>query len=162
VSTPLRIFLSYGHDAKEILVRRIKADLEKRGHDVWFDKSEIKFGEEWRRSITEGIERSNKFLVFLSEHSTRDPSVWRDEIAIALGVKGGNIQTILVESEAEVQPPVNSLLYHRPYGEPGRESVAFLALVVEGGIGLEQWVSGRVGLVVALFDPDISLLSFHQ
>lgn len=52
---PLRIFLSYGHDANEELVRRIKADLEKRGHDVWFDKSEIKFGDDWRRSITEGI-----------------------------------------------------------------------------------------------------------
>jgi len=36
---PLRIFLSYGHDANEPLVRRIKADLEERGHDVWFDKT---------------------------------------------------------------------------------------------------------------------------
>jgi len=104
---PLRIFLSYGHDANEELVRRIKADLEKRGHDVWFDKSEIKFGDDWRRSITEGITGSHKFVSFLSKHSTRDPGVCRDEIAIAIGVKGGNIQTILVESEAEVQPPVN-------------------------------------------------------
>lgn len=39
--SPLRIFLSYGHDASEELVRMIKIDLEKRGHDVWFDKSEI-------------------------------------------------------------------------------------------------------------------------
>ena len=54
-SEPLRIFLSYGHDANEELVRRIKADLEKRGHDVWFDKSEIKAGDDWRRSITDGI-----------------------------------------------------------------------------------------------------------
>jgi hypothetical protein len=46
-------------------------------------------------------------LSFLSKHSTRDPGVCRDEIAIAIGVKGGNIQTILVESEQEVQPPVN-------------------------------------------------------
>ena len=37
----MRIFLSYGHDANEVLVRRIKADLELRGHDVWFDHSEI-------------------------------------------------------------------------------------------------------------------------
>lgn len=105
--TPLRIFLSYGHDASEELVRRIKADLEARGHDVWFDKSEIKAGDDWRRSITEGITRSDKFVSFLSKHSTRDPGVCRDEIAIAIGVKGGNIQTILVESEQEVQPPVN-------------------------------------------------------
>jgi len=39
------------HDSNEELVRRIKADLEKRGHDVWFDKSQIKFGDDWRRSI---------------------------------------------------------------------------------------------------------------
>ncbi len=107
VATPLRIFLSYGHDANEELVRRIKADLEERGHDVWFDQNEIKAGDHWRRSITDGITGSQKFVAFLSKHSTRDPGVCRDEIAIALGVKGGNIQTILVESEAEVQPPVN-------------------------------------------------------
>ena len=103
----LRIFLSYGHDDNEELVRLIKADLEKRGHDVWFDKNEIKFGDEWRRSITDGIIGSNRVLSFLSKYSTRDPGVCRDEIAIAIGVKGGNIQTILVESEHEVQPPVN-------------------------------------------------------
>ena len=39
----LRIFLSYGHDHNEELVRLVKADLEKRGHDVWFDK----FGNDW-------------------------------------------------------------------------------------------------------------------
>lgn len=32
-SAPLRIFLSYGHDTNEELVRRIYADLKKRGHD---------------------------------------------------------------------------------------------------------------------------------
>ena len=84
---PLRIFLSYGHDGNEELVRRIKADLEKRGHDVWFDKNEIKFGDEWRRSITDGILQSHRVLSFLSKHSTRDPGVCRDEIAIAIGVK---------------------------------------------------------------------------
>src|ERR1043166_607248 len=106
-AAPLRIFLSYGHDSNEDLVRRIKGDLEKRGHDVWFDKNEIKTGDDWRRSITDGILKSTGVLSFLSKHSTRDPGVCRDEIAIAIGVKGGNIQTILVESEQEVQPPVN-------------------------------------------------------
>jgi len=105
--SPLRIFLSYGHDGNEELVRRIKTDLERRGHDVWFDKQEIKFGDEWRRAITDGILQSNRVLFFLSKHSTRDPGVCRDEIAIAIGVKGGNIQTVLVESEQEVQPPVS-------------------------------------------------------
>jgi len=102
---PMRIFLSYGHDANEELVTLIKSDLEERGHDVWIDKTEIKAGDDWRRSITEGIIASNQVLSFLSMHSTRDPGVCLDEIAIAIGVKGGNIQTILVESEEEIQPP---------------------------------------------------------
>lgn len=105
--TALRIFLSYGHDENEELVRRIKADLQQRGHDVWFDKTDIKAGDDWRRAITDGILHSQRVVSFLSKHSTRDPGVCRDEIAIAIGVKGGNIQTILVESETEVQPPVN-------------------------------------------------------
>ena len=105
IFTPLRVFLSCGHDANEWLVRRIKSDLEKCGHDVWFDKTEIKFGIDWRRAITDGITGSNKILSFLSKHSIRDPGVCLDEIAIAIGVKGGNIQTILVESEQEVKPP---------------------------------------------------------
>lgn len=102
---PLRIFLSYGHDGNEDLVRQIKAELEKRGHDVWIDKSKIKGGDDWRRSITEGIVESQKFVAFLSKHSTRSPGVCLDEIAIALGTKGGNILTILVENEQEVRPP---------------------------------------------------------
>jgi hypothetical protein len=61
---PVRIFLSYGHDSNEELVRLIKADLEKRGHDVWFDKSEIKFGHDWRLAITQGIVDSHRVLSF--------------------------------------------------------------------------------------------------
>lgn len=60
-----------------------------------------------RRAITDGILHSQRIVTFLSKHSTRDPGVCRDEIAIAIGVRSGNIQTILVESEAEIQPPVN-------------------------------------------------------
>ncbi len=103
----LRIFLSYGHDNNEELVRLIKNDLEKRGHKVWFDEHEIKGGDDWRNSITNGILKSNKVISFLSKHSTRDPGVCLDEIAIALGAKGGNIKTILVEGEKEVSTPAS-------------------------------------------------------
>lgn len=102
-----RIFLSYGHDANEELVRLIKSGLEERGHDVWFDKDEIKSGQNWRHAITDGITKSERVLSFLSKHSTRDPGVCLDEIAIAIGVKGGNIQTILVEGEEEVKAPAS-------------------------------------------------------
>jgi WD40 repeat protein len=102
-----RIFLSYGHDKNAGLVEKIRADLENLGHDVWIDSSEIKFGDDWRRSITEGIVGSDLMLSFLSRHSTRDPGVCLDELSIALGTKTGVVQTILVESEQEVTPPVS-------------------------------------------------------
>jgi transcription initiation factor TFIIIB Brf1 subunit/transcription initiation factor TFIIB len=78
----LRIFLSYGHHDNEELVRLIKTDLEKRGHDVWFDKDEIKSGDEWRRSIIEGILGSKRVLSILSIHSTRTDGACRNIIAI--------------------------------------------------------------------------------
>lgn len=103
----MRIFLSYGHDDNEPLVRCIKRDLEARGHDVWFDKENIKTGDDWRRAITDGILGSDWVLSFLSRHSTRDPGVCLDELGIALGAKGGIVQTVLVESEKEISPPVS-------------------------------------------------------
>jgi hypothetical protein len=148
--TPMRIFLSYGHDNNEDLVRRIKADLEKRGHDVWFDKSDIKFGDDWRHSITEGILKSNRVLSFLSKHSTRDPGVCRDEIAIAIGVKGGNIQTILVESEQDAQPPVNigHIQWLDMHDWKERRAV--------GEAAWEQWYQGKLAEIVRVVESDES------
>jgi len=147
---PMRIFLSYGHDSNEELVRRIKADLEKRRHVVWFDKSQIKFGDEWRRSITDGIVDSHRVLSFLSKHSTRDPGVCRDEIAIAIGVKGGNIQTILVESEEEVQPPVN--IGHIQWLDMHDWKERHTA----GAAAWEQWYQPKLAEIVRVVESDES------
>ena len=154
---PLRIFLSYGHDANEPLVRRITSDLEARGHDVWFDKAEIKAGDDWRRSITDGITQSHKFVSFLSKHSTRDPGVCRDEIAIAIGVKGGNIQTILVENEQEVQPPVNIghiqwLDMHDWKEQRERGS----GVPPEDANSWEQWYQAKLAEIVQVVESDES------
>lgn len=107
--TPLKIFLSYGHTEQEI-VSRIKESLEARGHTVWFDTSEIKAGDDWRASIAEGVSSSNGVIACLSKHAFRDGGVCHDEIDIAVGVRGGNIKTVLLDPEAEVRPP--SVLTH--------------------------------------------------
>lgn len=146
----MRIFLSYGHDSNEELVCRIKAYLEKRGHDVWFDKTEIKSGHDWRRSITEGIVDSNRVLFFLSKHSTCDPGICLDEIAIAIGVKGGNIQTILVENETEVKPP------------PSISHIQWLDMhdweekLAAGDAVWEKWYQEKLGEIVSVVESDDS------
>ena len=106
----MKIFLSYGHDSNAPLIMKIKeylsADLDgRKGHEVWIDTSEIKAGEDWRRKITEGVVQSNVVLAGLSNHSTREPGVCRDELNISIGVKGGNIKTILLEPSDIVSPP---------------------------------------------------------
>ncbi len=102
--TPLNIFMSYGH-TEEPIVRRIKERLEARGHTVWYDASEIKVGDEWRDKIAQGVASSNGVIACLSKHAFRDGGVCHDEVDIAIGVRGGNIKTILLDPEGEVRPP---------------------------------------------------------
>lgn len=83
-AVPKKIFFSYGHDANRELVDRFKADLEKRGHTVWIDYKEIGTWSDWKGKITQGIHDSGMAIAFLSLHSTRDPGVCRNEIAMAL------------------------------------------------------------------------------
>jgi len=144
----LRIFLSYGHDSNEELVLRIYSDLKKRGHDVWIDKSEIKGGHDWRRSITEGIMDSHRVLSFLSKYSTRDPGVCLDEIAIAVGVKGGNIQTILVESEQDVKPPssISHIQWLDMHDWKERRAA--------DGEAWEQWYEGKFSEIAAVVESE--------
>ena len=103
----LKVFLSYAHDANAALVQRIGRDLEAVGHAPWIDTAEIKSGDDWRRTILDGLEDTDVTLAFLSRHAVREVGVCLDEIALALGVKYGNLATILVEPEQDVQPPVS-------------------------------------------------------
>ena len=103
----MKIFLSYGHDRNTPIVERIKQDLEAAGHVVWIDSSRIKGGDDWRRSIVDGLVNSDWILGFLSRHSVRNPGVCLDELAIALHVKAGALATLLLEAEAAIQTPVS-------------------------------------------------------
>jgi tetratricopeptide (TPR) repeat protein len=103
----MNIFFSYPHDVNAPFVERLKLDLEARGHTVWFDKAEIKTGNDWRNQITRGILGSEAVVAFLSKHSVRDPGVCLNEIAIALAEKSDEAMvTVLVEPEKEVCAPV--------------------------------------------------------
>ena len=82
---PQKVFLSYGHDENEELVRLIYQKLAERGHKPWIDRAEIKAGMDWRNAISEGIRESSDFLAFISNHSVRVPGVCLDEISIGVG-----------------------------------------------------------------------------
>lgn len=106
---PMRLFISYGHKESEIC-KRIYQALKVRGHQPWFDEEQIRFGHDWRERLANGIEASNSVVACLSQYSTREKGVCLDELAISVGVKGGNIVSILLD---DVNPP--SAVSHRQW-----------------------------------------------
>ena len=100
-----RVFLSYGHDKNSVIVEAIAADLSGRGYDVWIDIDGLHSGDDWRRTITEEIQKREAMISFASNHSVRDPGVCLDELSIAVSIKGAQIQSVLLEKN--VDPPIN-------------------------------------------------------
>jgi hypothetical protein len=91
-------------------------------------------------------------LSFLSKHSTRDPGVCLDEIAIAIGVKGDNIQTILVESEAEVNAPpsVSHIQWLDMHDWKERRAA--------DGAAWKEWYQAKLAEIVRVVEGDESRL----
>ena len=124
---PLKLFLSYPHpqegdipEGGKDICTMIYDALKNRGHQVWFDQEQLTghHGVDWRDTISKGIEESSSVLSCLNRHAVRKdengrPGVCLDELKIAVSVKGGNINTILLEPETEVKP--NASLSHRQW-----------------------------------------------
>ena len=76
-----KIFLSYGRDEYAQMAERLKIDLVKRGHEVWFDRDRLKAGCDWEQYIEEGLEfvgqgghdDSGRVLFIMTPHSVRRP-----------------------------------------------------------------------------------------
>lgn len=93
----MQVFFSYGHDHTVPLVDYLRRVLESDNHTVWIDTFDIKSGDDWRRSIINGILGSKAAFSFASAYSVRVPGVCLNELSIAVGVKGAWVQSILLE-----------------------------------------------------------------
>ena len=106
----LSIFISYGHEKNvkeektgellfpepnnEDVILKLMEFLRNRGHEVWFDKDNIREGDDWRAKITAGILSCDIALICLTPKAMVPGGVCRDEINIAIGVRSGSIQPI--------------------------------------------------------------------
>ena len=108
----MKIFISYGRDCSDF-VKKIKSDLNSRGHDVWLDTAVLKSGSDWRNEIADGIIKSQAVLVFLSSHSLREESVCHDEISISVACNRKIIRPILMEKGIDSKIPtiINGIQY---------------------------------------------------
>ena len=106
-----QLFLSYGHDPGcTELARLLRHRLEPE-FSVWMDEiaeneSGIRFGDDWRQRIVDGIRKSDYMLALLSAYSTRKPGVCREEVALAIGPLKGYVYSVLVQPVTEVMPPL--------------------------------------------------------
>lgn len=72
-----KVFISYSR--KDIkFARRLAADLETAGFDVWWDISDLQGGDDWVRFIPAAIEASRFFVVLLSPDSVQSEWVSKE------------------------------------------------------------------------------------
>jgi tetratricopeptide (TPR) repeat protein len=69
-ATPLRLFVSYGHDSAED-ARVLKEDLENRGYQVWMDLDRLKPGADWDSRIEEGLLHADRVLLLMTPYAVR-------------------------------------------------------------------------------------------
>jgi hypothetical protein len=75
--TKQKVFISYSR--KDIkFARRLAADLESAGFDVWWDISDLQGGDDWVRFIPAAIEASRFFVVLLSPDSVQSEWVSKE------------------------------------------------------------------------------------
>ena len=104
---PMTLFVSYAH-REALICRLIVYALKARGHKVWFDELNIPHGSDWRSEILRGIENSSGVLSMLSRDAVKPGGVCLDELSIAVGVRGGNIRTVLLEQDVTPPPTLSN------------------------------------------------------
>jgi hypothetical protein len=75
------LFICHASNDKPF-VRRLKADLERYGFNVWVDENEIRVGDSLRETIESALERSDYAIIALSKAALHRPWVKREINAI--------------------------------------------------------------------------------
>lgn len=78
----MRIFLSYASEDRA-RIEPIRFALAEQGHDVFYDREDLKPGEAFDSKIRAAIERSDLFVCFLTPHTVDAGSYTLNELAVA-------------------------------------------------------------------------------
>ncbi|MBN2303837.1 MAG: SUMF1/EgtB/PvdO family nonheme iron enzyme [Anaerolineae bacterium] len=69
-----RIFISYSR-TDETFARKLAADLEDRGADIWIDRDDIAAGDDWMTAIQGGLDSCDVMILVVSPDSMISPNV---------------------------------------------------------------------------------------
>ncbi len=89
-----KVFISHSTRDRDFVEQHIVGLLESNGIDTWYSKVSIQSASEWERSILNGLEQSNWFLVVMSEASSQSEWV-KDEVFWAIDHRKSNIIPVL-------------------------------------------------------------------
>jgi hypothetical protein len=93
----MHVFMSYSrHD--NVFVSRLVGVIERAGHDVWLDTSDIRGSEEWRQSIVSAIRAADVVVLVISPPSMASASVAR-EVTVAAEEKRRIVPVVLERAE---------------------------------------------------------------
>jgi serine/threonine protein kinase len=91
-----QVFVSHASKDRDFVEREIIATLEKNGIATWYSKVDIQSGVEWHRSILQGLQSSDWFLLVMSTKSIVSDWV-RDELDWAIDNRLGRLVPVLIE-----------------------------------------------------------------
>ena len=140
----LAVFLSYASE-DAAAAARIAGSLRAAGMEVWFDRSELRGGDAWDRTIREQIHRCRLFVPIISSHTeARTEGYFRREWRLAverthdLSERVAFLLPVAVDTTAEADADVPDAFRHvqwtrMPGGEPTTDFVARVAALLAGG-----------------------------
>lgn len=142
----MRLFLSYPSGQRE-LAQRLALALEAEGHEVFFDRSELKAGESFHQRLRESIHRADAMVFLVTPDSVRPGSYALAELNIAQQRwrrPSGHVLPVMVSPTpmAALPPYLTAVTVLQPHGDAVAETVAALARLEPPSRAWLKWLAG--------------------
>ena len=150
----MKIFLSYP-SASRPLAERLRLALEAEGHEVFFDRSDLRSGEYFHQTLREAIDDCDVFVFVVTPASVARGSYCLTELAQAeqrWRRPGGHVLPVVLEPTPlpDIPPYLQAVTLLQPRGEPVAETVAAVARMSGGGRRRRWIVTGIATATLAL------------
>lgn len=150
----MKVFLSYPSSSRP-LADRLRLALEAEGHDVFFDRSDLRSGEYFHQTLREAIDGADVLVFLITPASVKRGSYCLTELSQAelrWRRPGGRVLPVVVEPTpmADIPPYLQAVTLLQPQGEPVAETVAAVARMTGGGPWSRwAWVAAALMILLA-------------
>jgi len=132
---PVQVFLSYSSKDEE-WAERIRLELEARGIKTFSPARDIRVGDNITEKVTEGIVKSQAFIILLSPESVQSKWIMR-ELRIAQSLRRGRIFPVLLK-DCEI-PEIIKHIKYLDVREDLSSAMAGLAAIIGKGQADASW-----------------------